>query len=249
MAAKQAEFLSVLNKVGTRPEAKVSQNESRHYSERLSKEVALWINNEVKRKFPGKNVLPPEGKVNTIYGVGRQGKSLDVAVLDPRGYLLIDFSVKTFNFRDNKTNNYRHNYTGRFYELLGEELDIKRSYPFAVLVALILLPEDSTKVKTPSCFAMAVKQFSKCLRRSADDTNFGFDFVFVGAHSPAGDIYFFDATLAPPQVGAPKPEHQLSLEDILDAVATVQAAREQQVTTSPLPKYVPFDFERDLISS
>jgi len=244
MTARKGEFLPVLQKVGARPVEKVSQNSSRHYSERLSKEVALWMNAEVKRRFPGRNVLPPEGKVDTVYGTGRNGKSLDIAVLDYRGYLLVDVSIKTFNFRDGKTNNYRHNYTGRFYELLGEELDIRRSYQHAVLVALILLPEDSTGVTDPSCFAMAVRQFSKCLKSPTDASNFGFDFVFVGVHSPNGDIYFFDGTLAPPQVGPPRPEHQLSLDDVLDKVAALQTAREDQARAAPLPKYVPFEFER-----
>ena len=101
--------------------------------------------------------MTPEAKDPTVYG----GKSLDVGVVDSRGYLLLDFSIKTFSFKDNKTKNYRHNYTGRFYELLGEALDLRKSYKFATLVALVFLPEDSTSDSDPSSFAFAVRQFSK----------------------------------------------------------------------------------------
>jgi hypothetical protein len=108
----------------------------------------------------GTSVLTPEAKIPTIY---EGGKSLDVGVVDERQYLLLDLSIKTFNFKDRNTTNYRKNYTGRFYELLGEELDLRRRYRWATLVALVFLPEDSVDDSSPSSFAHAVRQLSKIL--------------------------------------------------------------------------------------
>ena len=246
MTGIPGDFSHVLQRVGQKPSGTVSQDDSRHYSETFSKEVAHWVNREVFKRFPSLRVLPPEGKVDTVFGKGRHGKSLDVSVLDSRSYLLVDVSIKTFNFRDRRTRNYRHNYTGRFYELLGEELDLRKSYAHSVLVAMILLPDDATtatNAKSASCFAMCVKQFSKAARRPTDATPFGFDMVFVGVHSSNGDIYFFDATMRPPRVGHPRTDQQASLEDVLDRMVELYDSRKDVIETAPLPKYKQFEFD------
>ena len=121
------DFHRVISNTGARPNDAATQNTTRHYSETFSREVALWLRSKLISRNIGSNVLPPEGKVDTIYGIGNRGKSLDVAVLNDSRYLMLNISIKTFNFKDRATKNYRHNYTGRFYELLGEDLDLRRS--------------------------------------------------------------------------------------------------------------------------
>ncbi|MSR19442.1 MAG: hypothetical protein EXR91_00475 [Gemmatimonadetes bacterium] len=109
MEAEIRDFSSVLRRVGAKPKNNESQNALRHYSEVFSKELALWLKDAVSERFSKLRVLPPEGKVDTVFGKGRHGKSLDVAALASNGYLVLDISIKTFNFRDRKTKNYRHN--------------------------------------------------------------------------------------------------------------------------------------------
>jgi hypothetical protein len=236
------DFSNVLKEVGVKPSIGASQNELRHYSEELSRLGALWLKKTVEQEFPDLHILPPEGKVDTIYGVGNRGKSLDVAGKSENGYLAIDFSIKTFNFKDRRTNNYRKNYTGRFYELLGEELDIRRSYEFAILVALVLLPADSVEDSNPSSFALAVKQFSKIAKLStASPQEFGFEFVFIGLHDGNGMV-FFDATAAPPGVGLPDASSLLSPNEMLSLVKKVYESRKSDIKVANLPKYIPFAF-------
>ena len=240
MSINQRTFGDVLHTVGSKPPEAASQNATRHYSETLSREIAIWIREKVIVEFEEAEVLLPEGKVNTIYGVGNRGKSLDVGVLNSRKYLLLDISIKTFNFKDRKTNNYRHNYTGRFYELLGEDLDIRRSYPHATLVALIFLPEDSIQDSIPSSFAHCVRQFSKIAKRGLAESELGFEFVFVGIHNESGDLYFFNSTASPNRNGHPPQSSRLSIDDVLQMIRQSVDSRLRLIDNASLPEYVPY---------
>jgi hypothetical protein len=238
-------FADVLAVVGKRPPTSADQHATRHYSETLSKELAHWVRDAVVARNLGSKVLTPEAKVPTVYG----GKSLDVGVLDQRGYLVLDVSIKTFNFKDRHTQNYAHNFSGRFYELLGEELDLRRSYRWATLVALIFLPEDSTiDGKETSSFANAVKWYSKiALPEESDAAGARFEHVYIGLHKPDGAIYFFDATRAPPQRGAPEKKHRLPFDQILSVISETVAKRNSQVATDKLPNHTRFRFAKPTV--
>jgi hypothetical protein len=230
-------FKSVLDKVGAKPSGVVNQNQTRYYSETLSKEIAHWLRDMLLEQSIGAAVLTPEAKVKTIYG----GKSLDVGVVDDRGYLLLDVSVKTFNFKDRQTGNYRHNFTGRFYELLGEELDIRRSYRWATLVAIVFLPADSVEDSSPSSFANAVRQYSKIVSQDVDMPA-GFEHVFIAVHGTDGSIYFFDASGQPPREGHPRASARMSIESLLATVRRSLDMRRERVARSALPVHMPFQY-------
>ena len=235
-------FESVISLVGPKPEVSSSQDVLRHYSEEFSRQTALWLKNEVAGRFSELEILNPEAKVDTIYGENHKGKSLDVAGLTDRKYLAVDFSIKTFNFKDRRTNNYRKNYTGRFYELLGEELDLRRSYKYAILVALIILPEDSLVDSNPSSFAHAVRQFSKIAKQKTEDSgSFGFEFVFVGFHGASG-MSIFNATDPPPKYGSPTKNNLLTFGDMLAKVYELYEKRKFAMRSAPLPVYRPFQY-------
>jgi hypothetical protein len=185
----------------------------------------------------GAAVLTPEAKVKTIYG----GKSLDVGVVDGRGYLLLDVSIKTFNFKDRATGNYRHNYTGRFYELLGEELDLRRSYRWATLVAIIFLPADSVDDSSPSSFAHAVRQYSKIISHDQNEP-YGFEQVYIAVHDVKGSIYFFDASEAPPRTGHPPVEMRFDTNTVVEHMRKAVNQRAARASTSPMPVCKPFRF-------
>ena len=242
MSSSQEQFKQALAKVGKKPTGTVPQHVTRHYSETLSREVALWIRGNLEALFVDASVLHPEDKVDTIFGQGNRGKSLDVGVLDKRKYLLLDVSIKTFNFKDRKTGNYRHNYTGRFYELLGEELDIRRSYPHATLVAIIFVPEDSVFDSSPSSFAHGVRQFSKIAKTSPESNEQGFEHVFVAVHNENGKIYFFDATGTPNIQGHPPESSCRTLEDIVETLKATCDSRSALIQDAPLPRYDAFEY-------
>jgi hypothetical protein len=195
-------FAEVVTHAGDKP-SDGTQNQTRHYSEEFSRLLAIWLGNEVRSELGSLEVLPPEAKVPTCFG----DKSLDVGCLDSNRYLALDISIKTFNFKDRKTANYSKNFTGRFYELLGEGLDLRLSYPSAVLVALIFLPEDGCEDGTPrraSSFGNVVKQFQKITMHGSGNAHaLSFDFVFVGLHDVKSKLKFFDAASPPPKHGYP----------------------------------------------
>jgi hypothetical protein len=87
-------FKRVLSASEPRPDLSRGQNATRHYSETFSREVALWLRDLSIKHQLGANVLLPESKVNTVYGEGNSGKSLNVAALDERGYLIIGYLHK-----------------------------------------------------------------------------------------------------------------------------------------------------------
>jgi len=232
MGTEHPPFLNVLLRTGPRPATEASQHESRHYSETFSKEVALWLRAHLEGDPRLARVLTPEARVRTVYGT----KSLDIAGLDARDYLALDISIKTFNFKDRQTGNYRHNYTGRFYELLGEELDIRRSYRWATLVAMIFLPEDSCFDSDPSSFGHAVRQFSKIAMSPEDAAGAAyFEHVFVAVHDTVGRLFLFDATQRPPRTGTPFVEQQLSIQTVVERVMKTVGERSARIAESPVP--------------
>jgi hypothetical protein len=242
MPNRQRSFKSVIEKVGAKPTNSASQNTLRRYSETFSKETAHWLRELCHARGLAHRMMMPEEPVATIYGK----KSLDVGGLDARGYLVLDFSIKTFNFRDRCTGNYRHNYTGRFYELLGEELDLRRSYRFATLVAIVFLPSDSADDGAPSSFASAVKQFSKIARLPGESAqSAAFDHVFVALHHKDGGVVLFDASRAPPISGLPPQEECLTIDQVLDAVAATVRSRTADLRLAPCPRVREYLFGPD----
>jgi len=180
-----------------------TQNESRRYSEIFSQEVSEWFAGYLKGGLADYKFLEPEKPVRTRNG----SKRLDIGILDRNSYLALDVSVKTFNFKDRKTNAYSKNFTGRCYELIAESLEIRTNYPYSILVALILLPEDGCEDytdKRPSSFGNAVKTFSKLIQgKSLEKISFLCDYGFIGLFNESGEINFFDMNQPPPQKGKP----------------------------------------------
>jgi hypothetical protein len=217
-----------------------NQNASRHYSETLSKGAALWLRGLLLEREELHKVLLPEAKVPTCFGK----KSLDVGCLDTNDYLALDISIKTFSFLDPRTRRYDKNYTGRFYELLGEGLDLRLSYPEATLVALVFLPLDSCDdgtTKAPSSFGKAVKQYSKIASKgTADDHALSFEHVFVGLYGDEG-VSFFDARTPPPFHGVPPAPSLMSTERMLECVletVSARAAHRQKGIVNIQPSFV-----------
>lgn len=220
----QNDFVDVLASIGERPDT-LNQNELREYSVQLSKALALWIRKLLLADERVHDVLTPEAKVPTCFGK----KSLDIGCLDPSGYLALDISIKTFSFRDRETGRYTHNFTGRFYELLGEGLDLRLSYPEAVLVALIFLPLDGCGDATPraaSSFGNVVRQFSKIAGRGTDGEHaLSFEYVFVGLYDAGKGVRFFDACLPPPKKSFPEETSLLSMHEMLDRILSTVVER------------------------
>ena len=207
-------FETVLKYAGNNKAILDTQNGKRHYSERFSQDVAEWFAGYLRHDIKHDTLLPPESPIKTSFGT----KRLDIGCVDPNGYLSLDVSIKTFHFRDQRTKKYNKNFTGRFYELLGESLDLHRSYPLAVLAAIIILPIDSCNdslTAAPSSFGCAVRQFSKISGRiEPEDDPILFEHVFIGLYN-SNSIAFFNAMDAPPKQGIPERCYLISIEELI----------------------------------
>jgi hypothetical protein len=233
------EFIEVLNYVGRKPKDG-TQNEKRHYSEVFSQDVAEWFAGYLRGDHRLSKLLPPEHPVDTNDG----NKRLDISALDQNGYLSLDVSIKTFNFIDKRSRNYAKNYTGRFYELIGESFELHSSYPCAVLLALIFLPWDSCLDGTdrrPSSFGNAVKRFGKLAGRQSHEDNISlYELVFVAIFDEEGSVVFFNANNPPPRHGVPPRERLLSASQVVEEVLSKVAERESLRSSQPLPSALNF---------
>ena len=214
--------------VGTKEEVLLkSQNAKRHYSEVFSQEVAEWFAGFLRADLRIYKLLPPEHPVNVKDGSKRH----DIAAIDKGGKLILDISIKTFNFVD-RTNSYGKNFTGRWYELLGESFEIHDFYPNAVMVAVIVLPMDSCFDSTQrrfSSFNKAVKRFGKSAGGPLCEGNLSkFEFVFIGIFNEEGIIRFFNAQNDPPPSGLPNKEQLLRTEQVIETILNLVELRKNQ---------------------
>ena len=191
-----------------RPEQSGKRGDKKNYAERLSRALAQLLADSLRPQFP--EILPDangrfhESRAASAHGV----KKLDINFSTPELGLGFGVSVKTLNFRDPRTKRYTKNYTRIDNELRAEALDYHLRQPYAVMVAVIFLPEDSCSdgVTSPSSFASAVQHFRKRAKREkpTDDPQL-FERVFIGIYSTNekhfGEAMFINVTTAPPKKG------------------------------------------------
>ena len=74
-------------------------------------------------------------------GIG--AKKVDVTWATEESGLLLGISIKTINFRDNKTGNFQKNLTNRRGDMLIEAVTLHRRFPYSVLIGLFFLDKDA----------------------------------------------------------------------------------------------------------
>ncbi len=132
----------------------------RDYAQRLSHALAQKIADALRPHFPG--ILPDEhGKRHKSKSGSASGlKKLDVNYSNPRIGLGLGVSVKTLNFRDEATGRFTKNVKRLDGELRAEAQDYHVRQPFAVLIALVFLPEEASRdSEVRSSFGMRGKCF------------------------------------------------------------------------------------------
>lgn len=215
-----------------RPPEGAPQADKKNYAERLSRSITQAIANGLRSDFP--EVLPDqegsrhESRARTAKGF----KRLDVNYSVPELGLALGVSVKTINYRDASSENYKKNYSRVDAELRAEAKDYHDRQPFAVMIAVVLIPADACgdgSVRSPSSFGAAVKYFrSRAGRRGPRDEAELFERVYIGFYEHSGDrcgdCEFFDVSNAPPRNGPPK-ANRLSFEEFLAAIAFEYDAR------------------------
>ncbi|MCL4292005.1 MAG: hypothetical protein KJ056_03100 [Acidimicrobiia bacterium] len=137
--------------------------------------------------------------------------------------MLLALSIKSINFRDNRTGNFQKNLTNRRGDLLYEAVTLHRRFPYAVLAGFLFLDHGAATDDTPTRRSTFLNADSR-LR------------LFDGRDDPAGRdeqyerlyIVLLDATPLPARwevyrVG--RPTDPVALADILDDVIALVAQR------------------------
>lgn len=207
-------FEHVFQAAKPRPPENAPRIDKHGYAVRLSAAAAVYVARELRPFFPG--ILPnPDGTGGESPArTGKGVKKLDVNYSTPQLGLGLGVSIKTLNFKDAKSERYTKNPTRLDNELRAEAMDYHDRQPFAVLVALILVPMDAcddgkTKKNGHSSFAQIVSVLRHRMNRpnpreEAQLFERGFVGLYEHAGKNAGRVLFFDMADAPPQFGRPK---------------------------------------------
>lgn len=133
-----------------RPGEDAKQTEKKAYSEKMSAAVAVALGqalrergmDEARPAEPGE--LDLSGAERRMAG-GIGAKKVDVTWATEESGLLCAVSVKTINWRDQKTKNYQKNLTNRRSDLLLESVTLHRRFPYAVLFGFFFLDKGAAK--------------------------------------------------------------------------------------------------------
>lgn len=230
-ATRRATIDSIANELdiaGDRDAAAAGgQGAKRKYAEKLTDALAVSVANALRPDFPG--ILPSadgkgkESPARTVKGF----KRLDVNYSTPRLGMALGISLKSVNFPEGKRGNYAKNVTARDNELRAEAEDYHSRQPFAVMVALYIMPFaacDNATQRAPSSFGHTVKVLRyRAGRRHTDGAASLFEKVYVGLYEASaakrGAIEFFDVEYDPPWSG--RPENTLSFGDVFEQVKKI----------------------------
>lgn len=135
---------AALRSAGDKPADNASAPAKKAYSEKISSATALAIADELRARglngarpaLPGE--LDTSGAERRMAG-GIGAKKVDVTWATEEAGLLLGISIKSINFRDNRTGNFQKNLTNRRGDMLFEAVTLHRRFPYAVLGGFFIL--------------------------------------------------------------------------------------------------------------
>ncbi len=142
-------------------------------------------------------------------GAARGAKQLDINFSTPRLGLALGISLKSVHLRDIKgAQRYTHNMKRNEEELRIEASGYHKRQPYAVMVAVLFLPFDSTedgKRDNPSSFGSWVRHLRPYTGRTDHEDEIDkFEKIYIALYEPSGSaMRFFDIEKAPPKNGRP----------------------------------------------
>jgi hypothetical protein len=137
-----------LRTVGQKPLDTAKQSDKKRFSERLSHALAEAFAEELRARGlssarPGPSgALGRKGAERRMSG-GIGAKKVDVTWATEESGLLLGISIKTINFRDNRTKNFQKNLTNRRGDMLFEAVTLHRRFPYAVLAGFFILDHEA----------------------------------------------------------------------------------------------------------
>ncbi len=209
-----------------RPSLNATRAEKKHYSELVSKELALAVASELRSRGL-KDVAPrlsskkSQGGEKRIAG-GLGDKKVDVTFATERAGLVLAISIKTISFPDSKTRNYQKNLQNRKADLAFEVTTLHKRFPYAVIGGLFFLYEDAAEDNVGrariSTFERAHQLFKIFNRRTGHrNEESKFEYLSVGLYGSDPPSYqLFEA-------GNPQPA--ISLDSFLSELLALVAER------------------------
>ena len=139
---------AALRQLGPKPSDTAGAREKGRYSERMSQVLAAALADELRKRGltetrpapPG--ILGGSGAERRLSG-GLGAKRVDVSWATEESGLLLGMSIKTINFRDQRTKNFQKNLTNRRGDMLFEAVTLHQRFPYSVLVGLLCLDADA----------------------------------------------------------------------------------------------------------
>ena len=222
VAPTVTEFSHALEAAGVKPHDTAETGDKRSYSQRLSESFAVLVAHKLRATGSFPDVLPnADGtgrESRSASGAHKRFKKTDVRYSTRDSGLELLVSIKTLNFRNSKkvageivVTRYTKNMVRNDHELRAEAMEHHERFPYAVLVALFLIPADSCDDGTHdvSSFAHAILTFRhRGGRMYPTDPDQLFERFFIGLYEPSGprqgEIGFYDVlTPRPPRRGRP----------------------------------------------
>jgi len=167
-----------LKTLGPKPSDADKREKKQNYSQRVSEVFAQALAEELReRGLEGARPAPPgvlgaSGAERRMAG-GLGPKRVDVSWATEESGLLLAVSVKTINFRDNRSGNFQKNLTNRRTDMLYESVTLHRRFPFAVLTGFLVFDHQAATDHT----ATRHSTFENAHRRLK---------LFSGRDDPAG---------------------------------------------------------------
>jgi len=185
----------------------VGRAAKKNFAQRFSNAIAQKTANALRADF--EDILPnAEGIGHESQSKGAGGlKKLDVNYSTTRSGLELAVSVKTINFKDDTTSRYTKNVKRVDTELRAEAGDCHRRQGYAVLVALLFLPDDAAS--DGQAGASSLRHASNVLdyrsgRTSPKEDDERFELAFIGLYDSSGRVSFFPPGDDVPELGWPK---------------------------------------------
>lgn len=211
-----------------KPPQSAKSSSKKRYSELLSQATAQAFADELRqrgmkeaRPAPPGHLGPPGAERRMAGGIG--AKKVDVTWATEEAGLLLAISIKSINFKDEKSQTFQKNLTNRRGDLLFESVTLHRRFPYAVLVGLFFLDKEAANDGTNKRRSTFINAHARMR-------------LFTGRSDPAGRdeqyerlyILLLDASPASASVKAFEvghPDEPVPLAKILDTITTLVAER------------------------
>ncbi len=213
---------------GDKPPDSASTPEKKAYSEKISNVVALAIAEQLReRGLSDARPAPPSesdksGAERRMAG-GIGAKKVDVTWATEEAGLLLGVSIKTINFRDNRTRNFQKNLTNRRGDMLFEAVTLHRRFPYAVLGGLFFLDHGAASDGTERRRSTFLNAHTRLQLFTGRDDPGGRDEQYERLYIVLLDASSKHANFGTYLVG--EPEKEVAMNDAIDELLKVAAIR------------------------